>query len=70
MLNKLKDVIKVLSSDHYLIPKEQIERWREDLFNMENKVHTVSNNIYYVLMGRIDSMSKVVKKILDYNKKN
>jgi hypothetical protein len=70
MFLKIKNAIKVLFFEYCIIPKVQLERWEEDLVIMRKKSNQVNNNVYHVLIGRIDSMDSILNKIKKHNKLN
>ncbi len=70
MLNKIKLIFLLLTSDYYIVPKKQMDNWIYDLDNLKKRVDTCSSkNVCYILMGRIESMSNITRYILTFNRK-
>ena len=68
MLNKIKLIFLLLTSDYYIVPKKQMDIWIYELDNLRKRTDTVkNNNVYHVLLGRIESMSSITRKILNFN---
>ena len=45
--------------------------WVYELDNLRKRTDTVkNNNVYHVLLGRIESMSSITRKILNFNNKH
>ncbi len=71
MLNKIKLIFLLLASDYYIVPKKQMDIWVYELDNLRRRTDTVkNNNVYHVLLGRIESMSSITRKILNFNNKH
>jgi hypothetical protein len=71
MLNKIRLIFLLLTSDYYIVPKKQMDIWIYELDNLRRRTDTVkNNNVYHVLLGRIESMSSITRKILNFNNKH